>query len=371
MKGKKVICRVINTIYLIGVLFSIMTPAVFASSEFEITSEPQDIVATVGDSVTMTVETSEPASYQWQYSTDAGETWTNLGWASAKEATLTTPALIKARLSWVFRCQVTSNDNEVLYTRTVSLLKANPLTIVSEPQDVAAAVGDSVTMSVEVSKPASYQWQYSADDGATWTNLGWASAKEATLTTPALIKARLSWVFRCKVTSTDNEVLYTRTVSLLNPNPFAIVTEPQDVAAAVGDSVTMSVEVSKPASYQWQYSTDAGETWTNLGWASAKEATLTTPALIKARLSWVFRCKVTSSDNEVLYTRTVHLLSNNPLTIVTEPQDVKAGVGDSVTMSVEASKSVTDLWQYFADAGETWTNLGWASAKKQRLQHRH
>ena len=309
MKSKKVFCRMISAMYLICVLFSVMTPAVFASSEFAITSEPQDVVAEVGDSVSMSVETSEPASYQWQYSADGGTTWTNLAWASAKEATLTTPALIKARLSWVFRCKVKSNDNEVLYTRTVSLLDPNPYAIVSEPQDVAAGVGDSVTMTVEVSKQASYQWQYSADGGTTWTNLAWASAKEATLTTPALIKARLTWVFRCKTTSADNEVLYTRTVSLLNPNPFAIVSEPQDVAAGVGDSVTMTVEVSKQASYQWQYSADGGTTWTNLAWASAKEATLTTPALIKARLTWVFRCKVTSTDNEVLYTRTVSLIA--------------------------------------------------------------
>ena len=92
---------------------------------------------------------------------------------------------------------------------------------------------------------------------------------------------------------------------------FEIITEPQDVEGAAGDSFTFTVEATGVASYQWQYSSNGGTNWYNTSWTGAKTATLTTPAMAENRMGWIFHCILTDAEGVQHTTRSVAILSSS------------------------------------------------------------
>ena len=72
-----------------------------------ITVQPKDVTVTAGEKASFSVTaTGDGLAYQWQYSTDGGETWKDSTAASGKTAklTTTTKASFDGRL---YRCVIT------------------------------------------------------------------------------------------------------------------------------------------------------------------------------------------------------------------------------------------------------------------------
>ena len=311
---------------------------------------------------TVTVEDAVgEVSYQWQYSSDNGENWRNLGGESTGE-TYSINA-IDARLTWQFRCVVTADNgsaasNAVHYERPLT----QPTATVTPA--VATVTADQLavfTVTVEDAVgDVTYQWQYSADDGESWRNLGGDSTGN-TYSINA-IDARLTWQFRCVVTAengsaTSNAVHYERPVTELTATVTpAVATVTADQQAVF--TVTVEDAVGD-VTYQWQYSADNGENWRNLGGDSTGN-TYSINA-IDARLSWQFRCVVTadngsSASNAVHYERPLTQLS---VAVTPEIALVTADQQAEFTATVEdAEGEVAYQWQYSADNGESWRNLG-------------
>ena len=329
-----------------------------------IVTEPDDVNAEIGDTISFTVEATGAAGYKWQFSNDDGSTWSNLNWEGAKTATMT-GAVNASRAKFLYRCVITGEDGNTVITRTVRIITpANPAVITAHPADVVAEVDDTVTFTVEATGAASYKWQYSRDNGETWSNLNWDGAKTATMT-GVVTEARKAFLFRCVVTGEDGNEVISNTAQIVGH--VQIVTEPSDAVAEIGDTATFTVEATGAASYKWQYSRDNGETWSNLNWDGAKTATMT-GLVTEARMAFLIRCVVTGVDQNVLYTKTVKIVSPaEPVEIITQPCDAEANVGDTVVFTVEATNAASYKWQFSNDVGETWSNLNWESAKTDTL----
>ena len=85
-----------------------------------ITTQPTSQTVTEGGTATFTVVTSgtEPLSYQWQQSTDSGQSWTDIG--GATNATYTTEATTTSMNGYQYRC-VVSNSAGSITSDAVSL----------------------------------------------------------------------------------------------------------------------------------------------------------------------------------------------------------------------------------------------------------
>ena len=88
--------------------------------------------------------------------------------------------------------------------------------ITTQPVDAVGAIDDSVSFTVVANNVKGYQWQYSTNNGTTWSNTSQPGNKTATLTTTAT-SGRYNWSIRCEITGLDNSVIYTNTVKILQP----------------------------------------------------------------------------------------------------------------------------------------------------------
>ena len=71
-------------------------------------------------------------------------------------------------------------------------------------------------------------------------------------------------MYRCIASNgTTSITSFEATMSL--PVAYAFTKDLEDKSAAVGETVVFEVEAPGTVTYQWQYSTDSGKTWSNWG----------------------------------------------------------------------------------------------------------
>lgn len=158
-----------------------------------------------------------------------------------------------------------------------------------QPEDVTAAVGDTVELKIGANGAVKYQWQNS-QDGAAWSNSGISGYNTDTLTFQ-MIAVRYGYVWRCVITGEDGRTLASRAARLIAPNP--ITKQPESVDAAVGSTAVLKIEADGAKSYQWQNSQD-GAAWSNSGISGYNTDTLSVP-VTEARYNYLWRCRVTDS----------------------------------------------------------------------------
>ncbi len=286
----------------------------------EIVVQPQNITVATGIaaafSVTATAIDADAGgilSYQWQQSTDGGNSWSDI--ADAVGNSYTTAAVTFANNGHQYRCIVTNTKDEItalVFSNPAILNVAATPTITSQPQNNVVAEGTSATFSViaEVADSGiggvlSYQWQQSTDGGSVWSNIDEATTNSHT--TPAVTFANNGHQYRCQVINTREGVsatIFSNPATLSVVASPTIVNQPQDITALEGATVTFSVtaEVADAGaggvlSFQWQLSTDGGSVWTSVD--GAANNSYTTPPVTYTDNGHQYRCKVINTRNGV------------------------------------------------------------------------
>ena len=152
-------------------------------------------------------------------------------------------------------------------------------------------------------------------------------------------------------------------VYILKPpaeNKAKITTQPKTAKVAAGKTAKFTVKATGIGlKYQWQSSTN-GKSWKNCSSSTAKKATFTFTAKTSHSSNY-YRCKVTDSAGNTVYTSAVRLYV---LGVTIQPTTQKVAVGKTVKFAVAATgASKTYQWQSSAD-GKTWKNCSSASATK-------
>ena len=180
---------------------------------FAITKQPESVTAAVGTTVLFSVEaTGEGLTYQWQYRPKATQTWYNSPAEGANTNTLVVP-VVKWRDGNQYSCVITDANGNTLRTDEVTLTL---FAITKQPESVTASVGDTVTFSVEATSVENYQWRYSADGGTTWMSLSGDNFPGASTNTVTFVvtEVRMKNLYRCKLTGTNGDVIYTDAVQI-------------------------------------------------------------------------------------------------------------------------------------------------------------
>ncbi|MCC8103888.1 MAG: leucine-rich repeat protein, partial [Clostridiales bacterium] len=273
---------------------------VTASVSLVITSQPEDYTGTAGTTASFTIGVEgEDVSYLWQYSDDNGATWYYSTASSAATATYTM-TIIAAYDGRQVRCIVIdANENSLtsnVATLTVEAEVAGP-TITAQPEDYIGDAGDSVTFTIQAEGTGlSYKWQYS-DDGETWKT----GASTIASYTTTLTAARSGRMVRCIVTDADGNSVTSETAVMTVAGGPVITVQPESYTGKAGDSVTFTILAEgTDLTYEWQYSSDGGETWKT---GSSTTVSYTT-TLTAARSGRMVRCIVTDADGNSTTSKT-------------------------------------------------------------------
>ena len=341
----------------------------------EFTSPTEDVSCVVESSeyMTLTVEvTGTPApALQWQVSRDGGKTWENI--EGATEATY--QALLPLSLHGAkFRCAATNKDGTT-YSHTftayycpaylrgaASPMRGNGEFIQGETATITAGFYDGQTrypISSLTGVTAEYRWKYCRN--VMPTEEEWAAIPPAGESYPITITDEMDYqcvCFHVTLTYPGNTVKtvtgYWRLLVCVTP----VVTEqPQSVSAAVGDSVTFSAKLIKQnlntLEYQWQSSTDGGQSWTDIEGAGGKSymeddwnyiPSYTIPSVTAAQSGQLFRCVLWNTNNHTGSDRvSTPPVYSEPATLTVTPPAHEHRYGDW-------SKDGTNHWHECTDA---------------------
>ena len=146
--------------------------------------QPKDATAKTGDTVTFAVTAeggSGALSYQWYYKKAGASDWSL--WKGHTTASTSAPA----NDSWdgmrVY-CKVTDNAGKSVSSNAAAVTLRSELKLLSQPSDVSAKSGETVTFSVKASGSGlRYQWYYKKAGASDWSL--WKGHTTASTSAPA------------------------------------------------------------------------------------------------------------------------------------------------------------------------------------------
>jgi len=268
-------------------------------TDIAIKKQPVDFTGRVGDNATFTVEASGSGlSYQWQVSTNGGSTWGNstAGGYSTNSMWVTITESNGGRL---YRCKITDSSGNIRYSEP-GRIQCVPIVITAQPVDFIGSVGANATFSVTAAGTGlSYQWQVSTNGGSSWgdSTAGGYSTNSMWVT---ITSSNIGRLYRCKITDSSGNVTYSQPGKIRN-DPVAVTTQPVDFHGVSGDTASFTVEaVGSGLSYQWQVSTNGGNTWGN-STAGGYSTNSMWVNVTDSNGGYRYRCKVTDSSGNVVY----------------------------------------------------------------------
>ena len=272
-----------------------------AGKELKITENPSDYTGKEGETAVYTVKAEgNDLKYQWEYSKDAGKSWTVFGKARPSAVTDRFEWVIESRFDgWQCRCAVTDSDGGKVYSEAARMVvkKKEAITITEQPETFTGAAGGTATYAVKAEgTDLKYQWQYSRDGESNWTSFSQKARPSAgTDTFQWVIEERFNgWYCRCEITDAEGNAVYSSKVQLIveKIKELKITNQPTTLTfEKAGDIIEMEITATGTGlKYQWQYKPSWSGTWTNFEGA--------TTSLVQKKAQegwngWLVRCVVT------------------------------------------------------------------------------
>jgi hypothetical protein len=334
--------------------------AALAVTYLVLDGQPVDGVVEAPGTASFTVAArGNPApAYQWQRST-GGQSWADL--AGATSSTYVTPATALADDGTRFRARLTNGVSPAVTSAAALLTVHQGPAFTLQPSGATVAAGGAVTFTVAATgNPApQLQWERSAD-GTTWTAIPRATGASFPLDPAAAADDGAR--FRA-VASNGIGAPVASTAAVLTVTHLRLIAAPENrtVIAPAPATFTATAEGTPAPAYQWQRSTDGGQSWSEL--AGATSPTYVTPATALADHGTRFRVRVTNGVSADLTsaaaTLTVHL---HPVILI-GPRSQAVSDGDTATFGVLAlgNPAPTYQWERSAD-GASWTAVPGATA---------
>jgi Metallo-peptidase family M12B Reprolysin-like/Secretion system C-terminal sorting domain len=316
-----------------------------------INAQPVGTTVCVGQTATFTVvATGSSLTYQWQQSIDGGINFTNIAGATA--STLNLPAVSASQNAYQYRVNVFSCTPTPIVS-AVGTLTVNTLAAINaQPVSVVICEGGNTTFSTTaVGTGASYQWQVAAAGCAgTFTNI--AGATTNTLAINSVTAAQNGAAYRVVVTGTCNTV--TSSCATLTVNTAIVITaQPASTSACLPTQTAASFSVAVTGTaptYQWQVSTNAGASFTNI--TGATSATLSLTGLTASMTGNQYRVVLNGTCTSNLVSSAATLTVNTLVEITGQPVNRSICAGANTNFTVTATGStITYQWQQSVNGG--------------------
>ena len=317
--------RVLTTVGAVNTsaITAIMPPGCFVASPPVITTEPSDQIVCEGDSVSFTVTaTGDGLTYQWRKG--------SIDIVGATNDTLTINPVSFSDAATDYNVVVSGTTPPPDTSINVSLTVDTVTNITTQPASQIACVGDSVSFTVAATGTGlTYQWRKGIIDiiGATNDTL--------TINPVALTDAASDYnVVVMGTCSNDTSI----NVSLTVNEVTAIITQPVDQTACIGDSISFTVAATGTGlTYQWRKGIN------DIIGATNDTLTINPVALTDVAIDYnVVVMGICSNDTSI----NASLSVNTETVITTQPVSQTVCEGDSVSFFVVASGSgLTYQWR--------------------------
>ena len=222
------------------------TVTFYMGNPIKITTQPKNAVAAEGKTAKATVKaTGDGLTYQW-YIKNPGKS--KFGKSSVTSATYSCKMSESTDGRQAY-CVITDEKGMSVQTDTVTFYMGNPARITTQPRDAIAPAGEKVKTTVKATGDGiTYQW-YIKNPGKTKFSKSSVTSATYSCKMSESIDGRQAY---CVVTDKYGTSVQSKTVTLSIGNPVAIVTQPQSVSAAAGETVKTTVEATgEGLTYQW------------------------------------------------------------------------------------------------------------------------
>ncbi len=295
---------------------------------------------------------------------------TTYSWSPATglSATNIQSPVCSATTSTTYIATITNTATNCTYRDTFNVNVNTPAAVTAQPTPVIVCNGITATFTgAGTGTGATYQWLSGPSAAGPFTNVTTGTgANTGTYTTPVTTPAMNGTYYLLLVSTTACPATVTTTAVQLTVNTVAsIVTQPAPQAVCTPQPATFSVAaIGTGLTYQWQISTPANPTFTNI--AGATNATYTTGATTFSMNGNRYRVNIlsTCSPTVPLISDTALLTINNP-SIAQQPQLQSGCAGDSYTFSVTATSAAILSYQWQSSTNGlpgTFTNIAGATA---------
>ena len=235
----KIISLLLSAVILITSLSCINLTFAAVSNEIIMLEQPESIEAQIDDKVSFSVKAQgTDLSYEWQHSGNGGQTWNESVFNSKNLSTLSF-SVKSYSYNMLYRCVITDAYGNSTISDVCKVTNDNDiLKIISQPSDVIADSGDTVSFSLSATGTfIKYRWQISSDNGNSWKT---ATAFNGTYRTEISLTADEKYfgsLFRCVITDYFDNSITTNAVRLIQDNQeqFTVSTKDSDDSFA-GDT---------------------------------------------------------------------------------------------------------------------------------------
>ena len=311
-----------------------------------VTQQPDNVKAKDGEKVTFQVETDvTDASYQWQVSTNGGETWKDTSEAGNKTNTLKLTAA-EEKFGRQFRCVIKDNYSGEKTISEPALLEAKQVKakILQEPADSYTQIGGKASVKVTAEGDGlTYQWYIKDVKDAKFRKSSVTKAQYSTTMSNAVKDRQLY----CVLTDVYGNTVQSKTVTLRMA--ASITAQPQSAAAAEGKIAKTTVKASGDGlKYQWYIKNPGKEKFGKSSVTSASYSCKMSETT-DGRQAY---CVITDKYGNTVKSKTVTLYMGNPAKITTQPKNAVATEGKTAKTTVKASgDGITYTW-YIKNPGK-------------------
>ncbi|MFN4124041.1 MAG: gliding motility-associated C-terminal domain-containing protein [Flavobacteriales bacterium] len=324
--------------------------------QVEITLQPINQNACSNQQVSFSTQIQGQGSFQWQLSTNGGANFNNItnggAYSGANTGTLTINPVTGAMNNHQFRCLIGGDCDGDLFTQVVTLTVTDGLQVSQHPQNANVCPGENVTFTF-VTQPVAtgYQW-FVSSDGVNFVPLqaqagvSGEQSSQLNLNTGVFNAQGLS--FYCDAVNNCQQNVQSNTVQIILNEVPQFVTQPEDIAACVGEQIQFQVSlVNSNVTYQWQSSSD-GLNFNNLsngnGFNGVNTATLTINPVTAALNNFYFRVVTEACGVEVVSESAQISLGFAPI-ITTQPLPATICEGETAIFITVADHALTFQWQ--------------------------
>ena len=266
-----------------------------------ISTNPANQILKAGTSAKFNVKaTGTGLKYQWQQRSTSSANWSNTSYSGATTATLSLTATTGLN-GYEFRCKVTDQYGNVAYTKIATLYV---LGVTNQPATQYVKVGNEAVFRVAATGlNKTYQWQYRTSPSGSWMNTTGTEAQTSAFSIMGTT-GRNGYQFRCKITDSAGNVVYSNTVSMY---VLGFATQPTNKTVSVGNTAKFTVKATgSNVTYQWQFRSSSSGSWQISTGTGAQTSAFSIKGTT-GRNGYQFRCKITDSAGNVLYSNIVTL----------------------------------------------------------------
>ena len=147
--------RLWSVLISVFVILAVMPAVVFAGNtdSIQITTHPQDITAQSGESKTMKVVATNATSYQWQRSSDEGETWASIGASNSNyknaKTNILTIKVSRTTATFLYRCVVKNSAGSV-NSNSARINLDQAIEITAQPKNITGFDQEEKVIHVEL-----------------------------------------------------------------------------------------------------------------------------------------------------------------------------------------------------------------------------